>query len=679
MGFLKRLVRYKELTLLLLAGLALIMFVDAILVQEFKKDQHYREKLTAERLQAQVQSALEEHVTALIALKVIYQNFTDITHYDFQQYGQSITSTLHGFQRLMYIDPSLTIQQVYPLSPENTGLYGYSLGKQAAMVAALKDAKLAQSPSTSRLIPFLNHPRSFWAFIPIYRNHNRDFLGYAAGEISLDQIWQPLGQSFSQYQIQMIDPDGMRLFGNLSIDTKDPDVSQFRIDLLGQPWRILLNPVNPPSETLLLQRGSLWLGGLLILILLTMIVLSSKKHKSDLEEAQKQFETIFEASPDGILLLDHQLRLKITNPLVRQWLGHSEEELAQKTFFELFECQCPNLKKCGELSHLLCTGSNFGADLPDVLETRILHTANEEAPKTLRLNASKITQEINGKKEEGFICVLGDVSTSKELDRVKETYVATLTHDLKTPLLAQQMVLETLQTGKVGAINEDQKKLLLGAKESVQDLLDMVNSTLLFYKLESAHVTLHRQRAQIAQLAKDVMTTLQPLAEKREVTLELDAALDLPDVWVDAIQMKRVFHNILSNAISYSRKLTPIRVSIYSDASSVADGGREGSRLLVEITNQGKGISAEELPKIFDKYYSISRKFKQIGTGLGLYISKRIVELHGGKLWAESQPNVETRFILTLPLVQHLDKPTTEKRSQSGTLESSLKETLFTP
>lgn len=652
MGFLKRLARYKELILLLLAGLSVIMIVDAVLVQGFKKDQRYREKLTAERLQAQVQSALEEHVTALIALKVVYQNFTDINHYDFQQYGQSITSTLHGFQRLMYIDPTLTIRQVYPLNPENAGLYGYDLNGQTAMSKALSDAKNSQSPTTSRLIPFLNHSRSFWAFIPIYRNNNKEFLGYAAGEISLEQIWQPLGQSFSQYQIQLIDPHGIKLFPSLNIHQHSPSVSQFDFNLLGQHWIILLNPVNPATETLLLQRGSLWIGGILILVLLTMMVLSSKKHKTELEEAQQQFETIFEASPDGILLLDNQLNLKITNPVVRQWLGKTEEELANKKFFQLFECQCPNLKKCGELSHLLCTGSTFAADLPDVLETRILNPSNEDAPKTLRLNASKFSQEVNGKKEEGFICVLGDVSTSKELDRVKETYVATLTHDLKTPLLAQQMVLETLGAGRIGPISEEQKKLLLGAKESVQDLIDMVNSTLLFYKLESSHVTLHRQRIQLGQLAKDVINTLQPLAEKREVTLELDTALELPDAWIDSVQMKRVFHNIISNAISYSRRSTPIRVSIFGEL----DDSPVGGRLLVEISNQGKGISADELPKIFDKYYSISRKFKQIGTGLGLYTSKRIVELHGGKIWAESQPGQETRFILTLPIAQQMDR-----------------------
>jgi signal transduction histidine kinase len=157
------------------------------------------------------------------------------------------------------------------------------------------------------------------------------------------------------------------------------------------------------------------------------------------------------------------------------------------------------------------------------------------------------------------------------------------------------------------------------------------------------------------------MNGLQPLAEKREVTLELDAALALPDAWIDTIQMKRVFHNIISNAISYSRRKTTIRVSLYTTDQ---DNGTESS-LMIEVSNFGKGIPADELPRIFDKYYSISRKFKQIGTGLGLYISKRIVELHGGKIWAISEPDKETRFFISLPIVQQVEKTATGEGSSN--------------
>ncbi|WP_303674890.1 sensor histidine kinase [Vampirovibrio chlorellavorus] len=655
MGFLKRLIKEKELALLLLTGLAVIVLMDALLAEGFRKDQRNRQILDAERLQAKVESSLEEHVTALIALKVVYQNFTDITHYDFQQYGKSITSTLGGFQRLLYIDPSLTIRQVYPLTPENAGLYNYSLLKQGPMTRALLNAKNSQSPSTSRLIPFLNHPKSFWAFIPIYRNNARhDFLGFAAGEISMEKVFQPLAPSFSAYQIQLIDPANVKLFEHVTIDgTVNKRVYTSRFNLLGQPWRLQLNPVNPPTETLLFQRSSLWVGGLMILFLLGLVIMGSKRHKFELEEAQKQFETIVEASPDGILLLDERLDLQISNRVIRDWLGQDEVALQGRNFFQLFECQCPNLGKCSELSHLLCTTTQFAQDLPDVLETRIID-APETSPKTLRLNASRIVQEKNGKKEPGFICVLGDISTSKELERVKETYVATLTHDLKTPLLAQQMVLETLGNGTIGPINEEQRKLLLGAKESVHDLVEMVNSTLLFYKLESSHVQLHRQKSQLAGVAKEVMSSLQPLAEKKDAPLELDAAMALPDAWIDVIQMKRVFHNLLSNAISYGRKGAPIRVSI-----TVESRGDDGECLLIEVYNEGKGIPPEEIPKVFDKYYSLSRKFKQIGTGLGLYISRRIVELHGGKLWVTSEVQKQTRFFISLPVMQQVEKATT--------------------
>lgn len=650
MLFVKRLLQQKEMFLLVAFGLLALFILDTVLVQDFYKEERHRESLMAERLQAQVQSSLEEHVTALIALKVVYQNFTDINVYDFQQYGKSITATLNGFQRLFFIDPKLTIRQVYPLSPENRGLYGYSLKQESGLANALMHAKQAQSPATSRLLPFLNHPKSFWAFIPIYRNNN-EFLGFAAGEISLERIWQPYANSFSQYQMQLIDPDGAQSFQQVNINPKSPTVTELPFTIAGQSdWKLQLNPINPPAESLLVQRVSLWLGGVIILILGSTIILSTHRHKTELEEAQQQFETIFEASPDGILMLDDQLHLQVSNPVVRTWLKEDEQELPSKTFFELFHCHCPNLNKCKELSFLLCTSEQFSADLPEVLETQIISSVEGSTPITLRLNASRIHHETETSKASGFICVLGDISTRKELERVKESYVATLTHDLRTPLLAQQMVLETLESG---ASTDDQKRLLNGARESVQDLLDMVNSTLLFYKLESSHVTLHRQQQPIVSVMQEVMNKLQPLAEKKLMGLELNAALNLPDIWVDAIQLKRVFHNIIANAISYGQKGTPIHIAIQKQQALNTD---QSDSLLIEIRNQGKGIAPEELSRIFDKYFSLSRKFKQIGTGLGLYIAKRIIELHGGEIWVTSEPGQQTSFFLSLPLVKQMEK-----------------------
>jgi PAS domain S-box-containing protein len=663
-----KLSRQRALLLLFSLGALSLFSIDTLLTQGFVKDQAYRERVTAERMKSQVQSSLEEHVTALLALKVVYQNFTDINSYDFTQYGKSITSTLHGFERLFYIDSKMTIQQVYPSTAENKGLYQYSLRENPQVSAALKTSKLALNPSTSRLLSIMGHPKNFWAFIPIYRSppdapphshlrfpiaKHQEFLGYAVGEVSLEKLWQSLSLTFTGYQVQLIDPTGSRLFTSLSqvkVDKNDSPELLMPFSVGGnESWTLVLRPLHATAQAmlLLLLRMGLWLGGFLILFLASKIISSSDKHKAQLDEARQQFQTIVEASPDGILLLDSNLRLLITNAVVRNWLGKSHEELQDKTFFELFGCQCPSLSSCREVNRLLCTSEQFAAELPNDLETGILNPP-DGLPKTLRLNASKITHIRQGRREEGFICVLGDISTRKELDRVKETYVATLTHDLKTPLLAQQMVLETLVSRTPGPINDEQRKLLVGAWESVQDLVDMVNSTLLFYKLEASHVSLHRQPRAVAPLIKDVMQTLKPLAEKRDVHLEIDTAVDLPEAAVDIIQIKRVFHNLLSNAIHYSRKGSPIRASLRFD--------REQGCILIEFYNEGKGITADELPKIFDKYHSSSRKFKQIGSGLGLYISRRIIELHGGKVWATSTQNEDARFFISLPCLQSITK-----------------------
>lgn len=625
-------------------SLLLLGMVDNLVINNFQREQLYRQTLIAQQIRAQLQSALEEHVTALLGLNVVYQNFVDINHYDFQQYGKAISANLPGFRRLFFADPSMTVRHIYPMTQENKGILGASLAKYPALSGVLKNARQSRKPTITDLVLFLNTPKDLLAVTPIYRN-NREFLGYAVGEISLEKIWLPLSRAdfMDKYQIQLQDSGKNPYFMEVNLDTGNTSLTQVPFQVADKRWSILLNPKHPLLASLHYQRIGLWTAGILIIVLLVLLLRGGKRHKMALGEAQKQFERIFNASPDGILLLDDKLRFRLSNPPIREWTGLNEEALEEKSFFDLFECQCPHLAKCRELSFLLCTSEQFEESLPETLETQLTHIESSHT-RILRLNASRIneTSEKN-QGPKGFICVLGDISTAKELERVKETYVATLTHDLKTPLLAQEMLLESLLGESAGSVNESQAKLLSGAHQSVQDLLEMVNATLVFYKLESSHLQLQRVQVGLASLVKEVMETLQPLAENRLLTFEMENSLNIPEVRVDLVQMKRVFHNILYNAISYAERETTIRVLIKTEGND---------SVMVQLINQGKGIPAEELPKIFDKYYSLSRKFKKIGTGLGLYISRRIVELHGGKIWAESEPDKETAFYVTIPSLQ---------------------------
>lgn len=634
----------KELLFLLTTGTLILGAIDVSSVQRLQRDQDYRQMLMAQQLQAQIQSALNEHVTILTSLDVVYQNFVDISHYDFQQYGQSITSNLRGFRRLFFISPARIIQRVYPLSPENTKLLGIPVSSDPKDTAIFTQAKEARKPTASGLITFMGHSRSVLAVMPIYR-HDKEFLGFAAAEISLQDVWEPFNHSefLSHYEVQIVDPLGLGFFKGARLGQPDRILTRLPFHVANRQWTLLLQTTQPTFEILAMQRITLWIVGLLILYLIHQLVAGSKRYRINLGEAQRQFETIFHASPDGILMLGDKLQLQLANPPIEAWSGLAREELAGNTFFELFTCQCPHVNKCRELSFLLCTSHQFEQELPETLETRITHVTSDKT-RILRLNASRIKHKENQKgQSDGFICVLGDISTGKELEGAKETFVATLTHDLKTPLLAQEMILDKLLSGKAGEVSFEQHRLLSGASASVKDLLEMVNATLLYYKLESTHLPLQRQSVSLLPLIKEVIETLRPLAEKRELLLEIESAVHLPQVSLDPVQMKRVFHNLLSNAIGYARRGSRIRINIEPESTD---------KVRIGIYNQGKGIPPDELPKVFEKYHSLSRRFKQIGTGLGLYISRRIVELHGGQIWAESEPGNETRFFVSLPCLQ---------------------------
>jgi len=638
----KRFSNYRSLLLPFLIGFVILIAVDFFSTQKLEQEQKYHRSLIAQQLAGELQSSLQAHISALTGLNVVYQNFVDINHYDFQQYGKSITANNAGFRRLFYIAPNKKIERVYPMDPEDTGLVGYTLDQ---ITPLLQQTVRSHQSILSGFITFLDHRHTLIAVTPIYRN-NREFLGYGIGEISMQNIWEPLNHMafLQKYSVQLLDSDGHPFFSSVHFRNHDASLTKLIFPITGKSWTLLLQPIYSTSATLIMQRVTIWAFGLLVLSLILLMMTRSKRYHDNLDKAQQQFEQIFQASPDGIVMLGDKLQFQLTNPPIQSWSGFSENELASKSFFDLFTCQCPYLEKCKELSFLLCTSDQFSQDLPEVLETQVTE-AKTDVTRTLRLNASKIGSGNLSDDSNRFICLLGDISASKELNRVKETFVATLTHDLKTPLIAQGMVLETLLSGKLGKISEQQNKLLYGASASVKDLLDIVNATLLFYQLESAHLVLQKQLCKLDELMKEVIETLRPIMENRQLKFEMQKAVNMPDVDVDPIQLKRVFHNLLSNAMSYAPKNSVIKIHFEQNADD---------QVLIGITNEGKGIEPSELPKIFEKYYTLSRKFKQIGTGLGLYISRRIVELHGGRIWAESEVDKETSFFVCLPCLQNV-------------------------
>ncbi|HSA06762.1 MAG TPA: ATP-binding protein [Candidatus Gastranaerophilales bacterium] len=224
-----------------------------------------------------------------------------------------------------------------------------------------------------------------------------------------------------------------------------------------------------------------------------------------------------------------------------------------------------------------------------------------------------------------------------EIEEIRKAFIATLTHDLKSPIISEQKALEFLLSPK-GLINkESYQEYLKDIYKINEDLLKLINNLLSVYHYESEKIFLQKTSENMKEIITEVVKSLQYLADDRDAELLLDIQENLPEIEVDRIEIKRIFSNIISNAIQHNDKGVIITIGALS-----AD-----KEIQVFISDNGKGIPEEISSKIFNKY--ITQKNK-IGSGLGLYISRQIVEAHGGEIWFKTQEGQGTTFYFTLPL-----------------------------
>ena len=245
--------------------------------------------------------------------------------------------------------------------------------------------------------------------------------------------------------------------------------------------------------------------------------------------------------------------------------------------------------------------------------------------------------EVMSKDKKRYVLTIRNITNQVELEKIKEDFVATLTHDLKVPIIAEANMLELLIEGNFGKLNENQLKVLNSMKKSNQELLDLVQTLLLSYKIENSEMFFDMQEF-------DLHTLFLEISDEISVSFENNANIILlsntkTKLFADRLQIKRVFKNIIENALIHGNTSKPVNIK-YNKRNGIVK---------VCITDFGKGIPAEDISKLFDKFFSTAKKFRKAGTGLGLYLSKQIVEAHGGKISVKSIENKETEFCIELP------------------------------
>lgn len=232
----------------------------------------------------------------------------------------------------------------------------------------------------------------------------------------------------------------------------------------------------------------------------------------------------------------------------------------------------------------------------------------------------------------------------KELDQLKSDFVSNVSHELRTPLTAIKGSVDNMLDGLTGDLTEKQNRYLVRIKSNADRLARLINDLLDLSRIE-AGISLKPVKLSLLTLANEVAENLRPMALEKQITIEVDSTDKNIFVWADSDRTSEVLTNLLGNAI----KFTPVSGKI---TLSLVNNG--GDWVKVSVADTGPGIPSEEAVRIFDKFYQITQTERQKarGTGLGLSIAKALVEMHGGKIWLESQAGKGSIFCFTLPTEQ---------------------------
>jgi signal transduction histidine kinase len=227
-------------------------------------------------------------------------------------------------------------------------------------------------------------------------------------------------------------------------------------------------------------------------------------------------------------------------------------------------------------------------------------------------------------------------------NQAKSDFLAGMSHELRTPLNAVIGFSQLLQNPKAGDLSERQHQYVKDILESGQHLLALINDILDLSKVESGKMELELSEFLLPGLLRDSLIMVKEKALRHGIDLTVEAAADVCEVRADERKVKQIVVNLLSNAV----KFTPDGGKVGIEAATVGD------EVQVTVRDTGIGIAAENLARIFRPFEQIQDRYTRQfeGTGLGLALTRQLVELHGGRIWAESEVGVGSRFTFTLPL-----------------------------
>jgi PAS domain S-box-containing protein len=331
-----------------------------------------------------------------------------------------------------------------------------------------------------------------------------------------------------------------------------------------------------------------------------------------------RIETIINQMKDGIIGFDEHRNILFVNVLAENLFGMKEKELVGRYSADV-------AVKNDLMRNLLAEGGK--KELKIYADGKESYFSKE--PITVRKDDKVL----------GEVIVLRNITPFHELDEAKTNFIATVSHELKTPISAIKMSARLLKDTRVGVLTREQLDLLQGVIDDSERLLRITGELLNMTQVETGNLQLRLQRTPVDEVVQYAVNAVQLQAQQKRIRILYDPAPSLPPIHADGEKVSWVLINLLTNAIKYSPDDTTIDIKVYGEQGKVC----------FTVRDHGRGIEEKYLPRIFDRYYRIPGSTERAGTGLGLAISKEFVEAQGGQIWVKSSFGSGTDFGFCLP------------------------------
>jgi len=381
--------------------------------------------------------------------------------------------------------------------------------------------------------------------------------------------------------------------------------------------------------------------GLVLWLITSILAINLIDISSRLQLERTQINAMIRSIDDPAIAYSQNFEVILVNPALEKLTNLKKEELIGK----IITPEMANNQKFSLLVKII-----FPSLAPAVLEQQLDTYPQKVKVKffepqelTLEIVTTKVIDEKG--KVYGFLKVIHNLTREENLRKIQSDFITIAAHQLRTPLSGLNWILDVLSQNETGPLNETQKDLLEKAKAALSESIETVEDLLNAAQIEEGKFGFEFSLNDLEKIIETTLAKFKPIAEKNNIKLifyRLKPPLN--PIVIDPLRIKLVMEILIDNAIKYNVLNGEVRIKL--------EILKDRPFVMVSVEDTGIGISEEEKEKVFTKFFRSQKVVKKetLGTGLGLYLAKNIIERHGGKIWFKSEENRGTTFYFTLPL-----------------------------